>query len=131
MFGKRKKRNKNYSNRYSKKNPSGYCICPLCNFSTPHNRGIPCFTLICPMCNVVLVKQKLFVNNNKQNELAGNIIMSDYLKVDTELCSGCGACVNECLSSAIIIEESKAKIINEKCINCRTCVDACPTEAIN
>jgi len=132
MFGKRKKnRNMNYNKGYKKSNPSGNCICPICNYSIPHNRAVLCFTLICPSCNIPLVKQKPLVNCNKQNGSVENTIISDHPKVDTELCSGCGACANACLSAAIIIEESKAKIINIKCINCRACIDACPTEAIN
>lgn len=46
--------------------------------------------------------------------------------VDEKLCKGCGACLRECPSNAIIGEKKKPhKIIQESCIHCRSCYDAC------
>ena len=36
------------------KGPSGYCICPKCDYKTPHQRGIPCSNLKCPNCKISL-----------------------------------------------------------------------------
>ncbi|MCX6234118.1 MAG: 4Fe-4S binding protein [Bacteroidetes bacterium] len=130
MFGNRKNKNKNANQGRGAKISSGLCMCPQCNYSLAHKRGVPCFTLICPTCNVPLVRQAQFENNNKHIGFNDNVDIANYPKVDTELCSGCGACVNECLSGAIIIEHGKAKIINEQCVKCHACVNACPAEAI-
>jgi Na+-translocating ferredoxin:NAD+ oxidoreductase subunit B len=131
MFGNRKNRNISDNQGNLTKNSSTFCICPQCKYSLPHKRGVPCFTLICPSCNVPLVRQGQFENSNKQKGSNENTKIPDFPKIDTELCSGCGACMNECLFGAIIIENIKAKIINDKCTKCRACIDACPAEAIS
>jgi len=123
MFRNRNNRNKNLYQGNLAKNSSGLCMCPQCNYSIPHKRGVPCFTLICPSCNIPLARQGLSENSNKQKFQVSP-------KIDTKLCLGCGACVNECLSGAIIMVDNKAKLINEKCINCRACINACPVEAL-
>jgi len=123
MFGKGKNQRNRSQRQVFGTSKLGVCICPKCNYSISHKRGVPCFTLICPSCNIPLVRQNPSENSNKQK-------FQSFPKIDTELCLGCGACVNECLSNAIIMIDNKAKIINEKCINCRACINACPAEAI-
>lgn len=130
MFGWRKNRNKNFNQGNRAQNSTDMCVCPHCKCSTPHIHGVPCFTLLCPTCKVPLVKQSQNENSNQQCSSNANTVYPSYPIVDTELCSGCGACLNACLADAIIIIEEKAKINNQKCINCRACVFACPTEAI-
>ena len=51
------------------------------------------------------------------------------IKVDKNLCTGCGACVPACPFNAIEIIDNLA-VINEKCTLCGACVDACPLNAI-
>ncbi len=52
-------------------------------------------------------------------------------KVDKEVCSGCGVCVDSCPSEAIEMVEGKAVVDPEKCVDCGVCVDECPLEAIS
>jgi ferredoxin len=54
----------------------------------------------------------------------------DNPKVDPEVCTGCGICIDQCPMEAIVLEDGVAKIIDENCSNCRACVDECPIEAI-
>lgn len=35
----------------------GYCVCPQCGHSQPHERGFPCFELSCPKCGTPLIRQ--------------------------------------------------------------------------
>ena len=63
--------------------------------------------------------------NNKKSK---NI---DFPRVDADLCTGCGACIDVCPMEAIFMEDGIAKIDEEKCSNCRVCEDECPVEAIN
>ncbi|MBP2636702.1 MAG: carE 5, partial [Firmicutes bacterium] len=51
------------------------------------------------------------------------------VKVITEQCIGCGACVGTCPFGAIIMENDKA-LITEACTACGACVEVCPVEAI-
>ena len=51
-------------------------------------------------------------------------------KIDSNLCVGCGACVNACPVLAISMnDEGKAVIDAEKCISCGTCMAVCPQGA--
>jgi Fe-S-cluster-containing hydrogenase component 2 len=51
--------------------------------------------------------------------------------VDKEKCVGCETCVDACPSSAITMNDEKAKVDKDLCVDCETCVDACPSEAIH
>jgi Fe-S-cluster-containing hydrogenase component 2 len=52
-------------------------------------------------------------------------------KVNEELCTGCGACVEVCPVDAISLSADKAQIDGEKCVDCGVCVGECPTDAIS
>lgn len=55
------------------------------------------------------------------------------LVIDDLLCTGCGLCVNACLSSAygaMRMESGLAIIDQEQCIKCNCCYYSCPTGAI-
>lgn len=57
--------------------------------------------------------------------------MDEFVRVDTDTCIGCGACVGTCPSDAIELgEDGKATVIAENCIGCLSCTMACPVEAI-
>jgi ferredoxin len=51
-------------------------------------------------------------------------------KIDQELCTGCGACVDACPLEAITLRDGKAQIDPDICVDCGVCVDECPAEAI-
>lgn len=53
------------------------------------------------------------------------------VKVNEELCTGCGACVEACPVEAISLSADKAQIDGEKCVDCGVCVGECPTDAIS
>ncbi len=51
------------------------------------------------------------------------------IKIDSELCEGCGACVASCPYGGIEVINDKA-CITEDCNLCGACVESCPVEAI-
>ena len=52
------------------------------------------------------------------------------LWVKSEICTGCGDCVEECPSGAILFDNDTPSINMEDCIRCGSCHDMCPEEAI-
>ncbi|MBO8126032.1 MAG: 4Fe-4S binding protein [Firmicutes bacterium] len=53
------------------------------------------------------------------------------VKIDEELCTGCGKCVAPCAEGAITIVNGKAKVIREElCDGAGYCIGVCPTGAL-
>ena len=53
------------------------------------------------------------------------------IQVDSEQCTGCGACISVCPVSAISIVEGLAVIDHSTCTLCQKCIKACPSKAIS
>jgi len=51
--------------------------------------------------------------------------------IDSEVCLGCGACVDACPSEAISEQDDKYVIDADGCNDCGACEDECPEEAIS
>jgi ferredoxin len=53
--------------------------------------------------------------------------------MDTELCTGCGVCQQECQVDAVTLSAKYkiARVAVDRCIGCGICVSACPTDAIS
>ncbi len=51
-------------------------------------------------------------------------------KVNTDECTACGICIDECPSTAIELKNEKATVDEVECTDCGTCMDACPNSAI-
>jgi ferredoxin len=52
------------------------------------------------------------------------------VRIDTDLCVGCGCCSDVCLSGALELRE-KAEVSEEYCIECGACIDMCPSLALS
>ncbi|MDD3270011.1 MAG: ferredoxin [Syntrophomonadaceae bacterium] len=54
------------------------------------------------------------------------------VKIDEELCNGCGVCINPCAEGALVLENGKARIIREElCDGAGVCLGICPTGALS
>jgi ferredoxin len=53
------------------------------------------------------------------------------LKLNTDLCIGCGQCALVCPHSVFVIEDRKARIIDmDGCMECGACDKNCPVAAV-
>jgi ferredoxin len=50
------------------------------------------------------------------------------MRVDSELCKGCGACVRDCPVGAIELVDKKA-VVGDSCVSCGVCVRVCKHQA--
>jgi MinD superfamily P-loop ATPase len=54
------------------------------------------------------------------------------VKIDQELCNGCGLCVTPCAEGAIEIVDGKAQVLTEElCDGAGFCLAICPTGALS
>lgn len=59
------------------------------------------------------------------------LVKRKIVKIDQELCTGCGQCVSPCAEGAIEIVNGKAKVIrDELCDGAGFCLGVCPTGAL-
>ncbi len=58
-------------------------------------------------------------------------VTRQIVKIDQDLCTGCGACVSPCAEGAIVLERGKAKVVREElCDGAGFCLGVCPTGAM-
>lgn len=58
-------------------------------------------------------------------------ITRQIVRIEEELCTGCGLCVSPCAEGAIQIVDGKAKVIREElCDGAGFCLGVCPTGAL-
>jgi len=53
------------------------------------------------------------------------------LRLDEEVCIGCGACVSVCPQQVFVVEDGKARLVDrDGCMECGACANNCPVAAI-
>lgn len=53
-----------------------------------------------------------------------------HLRIDKELCTGCGECIGSCPLSALGVENRLA-VVSEACNDCGACLSVCPVDALS
>ncbi len=53
------------------------------------------------------------------------------IRIDSKLCTGCGACARDCMRSIIGMEGGRPQPDNEKCVDCGHCAAVCPVGAVS
>lgn len=60
------------------------------------------------------------------------MVARQMVKIDEELCNGCGLCVMPCAEGAIEMVDGKAKVLKEElCDGAGFCLGVCPTGALS
>jgi MinD superfamily P-loop ATPase len=58
-------------------------------------------------------------------------VTRQIVRIDEDLCTGCGVCVSPCAEGAIVIIDGKAKVVREElCDGAGFCLGVCPTGAL-
>ena len=67
------------------------------------------------------------MTETKQKKLVTRMI----IKIDEDLCTGCGNCVVDCAEGALKVIDGKAKVVNDVfCDGLGACISGCPTGAL-
>lgn len=53
-----------------------------------------------------------------------------HYQIDTNLCTGCGTCVQACTAGIMTLKDNKAVIPFHHCYECGACLNACPHGAV-
>ncbi len=60
------------------------------------------------------------------------MVRRQIVKIDEELCNGCGVCVIPCAEGAIELVDGKARVLREElCDGSGFCLGVCPTGALS
>ena len=58
-------------------------------------------------------------------------VTRQVVRIDEELCTGCGVCVSPCAEGAIVLVDGKARVVREElCDGAGFCLGVCPTGAL-
>lgn len=59
-------------------------------------------------------------------------VVRTIVRIDEELCNGCGLCVTPCVEGAIELVDGKARVVSEElCDGAGFCLAVCPTGALS
>ncbi len=72
--------------------------------------------------------EAIFDNDAVQQVIHARTLMRPV--VDSDACTGCGTCVEQCPVSALHIEETFPQVDPDLCITCFCCQEMCPEKAI-
>jgi electron transport complex protein RnfB len=91
----------------------------------PGNAQRPNFICSCCGCCCGLLRDL-----KKMNNPAKLMKTNYYIEIDSELCTGCGICVDRCQMDALTLVDDISTVNRKKCLGCGLCVVTCPTDAI-
>ncbi|MFX1574399.1 MAG: ATP-binding protein [Promethearchaeota archaeon] len=91
----------------------------------PGNAQRPNFICSCCGCCCGLLRDLKKMNN------PARLMKTNYfIEIDSELCIGCGICVDRCQMDALMLVNDISTVNRKKCLGCGLCVITCSSEAI-
>ncbi len=83
---------------------------------------------ICSCCGCCCQPLKLLITTNNP----GAVAKSGFIvTIDSDLCSGCEACVDRCWFDALKMGDEYVMLDRDRCIGCGGCIRVCPEEALS
>ena len=82
------------------------------------------------MFEIKIIKSILFdLNMTETKQL--NRVNRKIIKIDEDLCTGCGECVVACAEAALEVIDGKARVVNDIfCDGLGACIGECPEGAL-
>jgi NAD-dependent dihydropyrimidine dehydrogenase PreA subunit len=91
----------------------------------PGNAIRPDFICSCCGCCCGLLRDLKKMNN------PAKLLKTNYVvEIDSELCIGCGICIDRCQMGALNLIDDVSTVNRKKCLGCGLCVVTCSAEAI-
>jgi Na+-translocating ferredoxin:NAD+ oxidoreductase RNF subunit RnfB len=91
----------------------------------PGNAIRPDFICSCCGCCCGLLRDLKKMNN------PARLLKTNYVaEINSELCTGCGVCVDRCQMGALSLVDDISIVNRKKCLGCGLCVVTCSAEAI-
>jgi Na+-translocating ferredoxin:NAD+ oxidoreductase RNF subunit RnfB len=91
----------------------------------PGNEQEPNF--LCACCSDCCGMLSMIKNFPKPADMVAS---NYYAEVNTELCVGCGTCIDRCPLEAVAKQNGHSTVDLKRCIGCGLCVPTCPENAV-
>lgn len=82
---------------------------------------------ICNCCTCCCGLLRGIIEYNRVHSVASSEFTA---RVDRELCTGCGACIDHCRFQALALDGVTCVVSKDRCLGCGLCVNHCPTGAL-
>jgi len=92
-----------------------------------HDRGH--FMTVCFCCPCCCIVGKRIYGTSELKKMMQRM-EGVTVKVDEELCLGCGKCLEICTFEGMVLEDGIANVNQDKCLGCGRCERMCPNGAI-
>jgi len=89
------------------------------------------FMSVCFCCSCCCINGRVMSKSSVDVINLFNRMEGLTVKVDPDICVGCGDCLEICVFKGMEMIDEKARVNQKRCLGCGRCENACPSEAIS